>query len=83
VQDVIVLQYGSIPFLVLGVGFMLYFCCNKGHAHFAGACLEVSCKVISTHPMTEALALGMTLALAGWSMVFSTALVGLQVIVIE
>jgi len=35
--------------------------------------------VIATHPMTEALALGMTVALAGWSMVFSTALVGLQV----
>lgn len=74
-----VLEYASIPFFVLGVGFAIYFWCNMGHVHFAGACLEVSCAVIATHPMTEVVALGLTVAMAGWSLVFSTALVGLQV----
>jgi len=69
----------AIPFGVVGGLALIYFCCFFGHLEFAGACLEVSAAVIARHPAVEAIALGMIAAQAAWSMVFSTALVGLQV----
>jgi len=73
----------SIPFWVLGGGTGLYFICYRGHLEFAGACLEISSQIVAQNPATEFVALGMVLVQAAWSMVFSSALIGLQVYIKE
>lgn len=73
----------AIPFGVVGGVAGIYFGLHMAHLDFAGACLEVACAVIKNHPTTEFIALATIGVQAAWSMVFSTALVGLQVYMLE
>mmetsp|Transcript_3008 Transcript_3008/g.4968 ORF Transcript_3008/g.4968 Transcript_3008/m.4968 type:complete len:509 (-) Transcript_3008:203-1729(-) len=72
------LPYFAIPFGVMTLLIITYFCCITNKIDLASQCLRTACKIVRAYPSTQLIALVMTVVSMVWSCLFAMALYGIH-----